>query len=180
MMEYFNTGTVKFENGSKVGDLILNYDLLTDNLITKRFEKDYIVDKRVIDGFSFYDPKTSKAFVFKKIETGDGFFFGEELYACSMFTLYKKNALRLQVSAPQAGYGSDNFKEKKYTVDESAYYILKQDSVLIEVDKKSQALKDFIITIQDDTEAELKTFQKLKVNPSSQDKIISFFKLLCQ
>lgn len=179
LMKYFNTGTIKFSNGASVINIKINYDPITDNVVIRKSDQDLILDKTLVERFSFYDPTTSHTYIFMKFKDENQAFFAEELLACDSFKVYRKIVHRITVSAPEAGYGSDYFKNKNNILNESSYF-LKTHDASIAIEKKSDALKAFVTGISLSIDDDLKSLSKLKINGENPEKIIAYFQRFCR
>ena len=178
LMKYFNTGTIKFSNGTSMINIKINYDPTTDNLITKKFDRDFILEKGLIEKFSFYDPTSSHTYVFVKFKDQKQDFFAEELLVCDSFKVYRKISYQLTVSAPESGYGSDYFKSNNNILKESNYFLLVK-GLSIPIERRNDELRAFVSSISQTPDEDLKNLNKLKVNAEDPSKIIDFFQHFC-
>lgn len=179
LMEFFNMGTVVLSNGSSLINIKINYDPLNDDLVTKKHDKDFIVDKTSVKEFTVYDAKTSTNFLFKKIEENNESFYAEVLATCAEFTLYKRNIIRMRDKDPQVGYGSDSFKGSSNFANYSKYFIIAKSGALYIVDRKNEEIKAFLTSLGG-TENDLKQFQKLKAGPKDQANVSIYFQRFCK
>ena len=178
LMKFFNTGTVNLSTGSKLVNLPINYDPFTDNVITKKDGKDFILDRKSVTDFSLFDVTTSTTLNFIKMTDESSTFFAEQLLQCEDFMLIKKNIKRLKTSTPDVGYGSDSFKNSDSFIDQSVFYVKSKDKLLL-VNKKNKELEDFLHQI-DSSNLNWQKLSKLKTNTNNQSAVVSYFKLFCK
>lgn len=136
LFENFYTGVIEFKNGNNVGNVLINYDAVSDQVLVKlpQSESVIVVKKNLVSKFSVTDSQSKYTFESQSIKGKELFLLklsdGKEKFYCRVSKYIRK-------ADPTGGFkpSTDRYDE---IISENTYFRVDENNILIpfEINKK--------------------------------------------